>query len=565
MATYHWIITCRCGDPVEHFCKNCSNKLCSNCKVKHLENEETKHHEVVSYVEKPIVIQMARLLCSKHVDKECIYWCEKCIYPACMICVTSTHKGHDLTDIEIIIKEKIKTAQNKLQKLESNSLEWGSHLEGATKITSEYDNQVETIKNKLEDRAEEFHNKINEILDHSKKQLAEMQAELRTILQKQVQNASDGLEKVKQEIKDCEDTLREGDVKKLLQYETENGEENNNLPPELSQFMPPDFTTGTIDTKSLTVMFGDVCQNKAVSPPPPQIPPISPVDSGFASELKELIPKPSISATFDAGHYCPSVVCVSSDRAWIKTGNQQLQLVDSEGISKDTIDTDFRFGGLVLSNKGELLMSDADNKCIRSISPDKEVQTLFYTQFTPWGLCFLQSGDIAVTFFNESRIIIYSKSGDISQELDKKLFKLPYRIAQSKVNGDLYIIDRKATNLSEPGKLIVLDASYKLRFRYSGTFIFKEPCLLDLCTDSIGHILVTDHVNHRVHILDKDGKFLHDLLTQKEGLYLPYTIDVDNQGNAWVGGSGHSANDGKVYLVKYLQKKIPTASLTQTI
>ena len=135
------------------------------------------------------------------------------------------------------------------------------------------------------------------------------------------------------------------------------------------------------------------------------------------------------------------------------------------------------------------------------------------------------------------------------------------RIAQNKINSDMYITDRNLgkdlerddnfsfSDLSSTGKVLALDKDYKVRYQYTGTGQYRNRKSFSpygLCTDNTGHVLISDHNNHRVHILDKDGQFLGDVLNwgQKE----PYNIDVDNEGNLWVG-----SRDGGVFVVKYLQ------------
>ena len=200
-------------------------------------------------------------------------------------------------------------------------------------------------------------------------------------------------------------------------------------------------------------------------------------------------------------------------------------------------------------NREIFLLPDSDNNSIMSISQDKTVHTLFKTQVgwfkpqapTPCGLCCLHSGNIAVTFADDGRVIIYSMSGKVIKELDQKLFKWPYRVAQSKVNSDLYI--------SDTDKVTALNKDYKVWYEYTGqndgTSSFSPR---GLCTDNAGHVLIADRNNNRVDILDKDGKFLQYLLTRKPGLWRPWNIDVDREGNAWVGQT-----TGEVKVVKYLQ------------
>ena len=218
-----------------------------------------------------------------------------------------------------------------------------------------------------------------------------------------------------------------------------------------------------------------------------------------------------------------------------------LQLVEPHGSVKDTLHLDFDFVDIVLSPQGDILLSDTQSNSIKLISADKMVKKLFKLQWKPSGLCYLHSGDIAVTFRDEGRVVIYSMSGKVIKELDKKLFCEPIRVAQSKINNDLYISDFSGHNV------LALDKDYRVRYEYTGQSDKGSFYPRGLCTDNAGHVLLTDWSNNRVHILDKEGKFLQYLLTGQKGLLEPYDIDVDSEGNAWVG------KWFGVKVVKYLQ------------
>ena len=183
--------------------------------------------------------------------------------------------------------------------------------------------------------------------------------------------------------------------------------------------------------------------------------------------MSQLISEPSVHSKFFSGYHLSSTVCAGFGLAWIQSDSAQLQLVDTNGSVKDTIDTDFRFVDMVLSPKGNLLLSDIDNKCIKLISADRTAHTLFKTQvgwirsqiLTPYKICHLCIGDITVTFPDDGRVVICGVSGKIIKELDKKLFRKPLTVAQNKVNSNLYISDRR--------KILALDKEY-FRYEYTG-------------------------------------------------------------------------------------------------
>ena len=374
-------------------------------------------------------------------------------------------------------------------------------------------------------------------------------------------------------------------------------EREKNILPKISTKVPPIFTPGQIDIKSLTMMFGELTKgakihsdsstdvSKDVHPSskrhpvkkvpeaaqtkaakdnePSQASPGDTLRSGSDNaipdtHLSQLISKQSQSQIF-VGYNYPLIACAGSDQAWVQVGKRKLQLVDRHGSVKDTVDTNFHFNDMVTAQQGDLLLSDSDNNCIKLVlvSHYKTVRTLFKTQvgrfksvqlLTPSGLCFLQSGDIAVSFPIEGQVIIFSMSGKVIKELNKKLFKYPFWVAQSKVNSDLYITDKTENFHTNTGKVVALDKDYRVRYEYTGQHDRESIDPSGLCTDNAGCILITDQRNCRVDIIDKDGMFLQYLLTGKQGLLGPWSIDVDRKGGAWVGECC-----GRVIVVKYLQ------------
>ena len=593
MATFNWIITCDCGNPSEHHCSTCGKNLCNTCKQTHLQNNDTRRHSVVEYTEKLTPGNLLSLLCHNHDENECVYWCQICDKAACIDCVTDSHRGHEFTKLNTIFRERRASLQKELDNLENKTLKgWKELMAEATNKTSEFLDRVNVMDQKIEERANEFHKKVDEIKETNKKELNEFKTLKLAVLHEQEKKVLEGLEKVKQKIKECEDRLRSSDMENLLEHEVTK-DDKKNLLPAIFCVKVPVFSHSQIDTKSLTEMFGqltapkpnqvaegdiqtrlgigtsnstqkfsttgmdkasnatDTMQSTATG----QTRPIQATSrdtreysSTTAVPIKRptrLIPKPSVLLTFGSGIRFPIVACVGSGKAWVQTESNKLQLVNSNGSVKATLQIDFNIGDMVPTLKGEILLTDSTNSCIKLISRERMVRTLCNLQSEPSGLCCLHSGNIAVTFGVKGRVIIHSISGEVIKELEKKMFKEPYRVAQNKVNSDLYITDGAA------GKVLALDKDFKVRYEYTGSDNRKSFCPRGLCTDYTGHVLIADYDNDRVDILDQDGLFLQYLVTAEQGLSGPYSIDVDEEGNACVGESGWFR--GCVKVMKYLQ------------
>ena len=358
---YNQAITCLCGNLATHHCNTCGDTLCFNCKITHQKSKATGHHSVVPYAEKLGPEHVSSLLCSEHNDKECLYWCEKCKRTACIECVTTIHQCHKLIKLEDMLKEKRTMLQKGLANLESGILkEWKDLLVEAKQVTADYLDKVDGVEKDLEAQAKKFHDKVEEIFKTSKQQLEVIKATNLNILHQQEKMVCEGLEKVKQEVRECEDKLRNGEVETLLQYERNHDKEKESLL-HISKVLAPVFSIGQIETKSLIEMFGKLdeqhardmkfkneikpikdtvlltIKNNAASSQKttpttteennsehPQSQKISKHVTVPTPPQRQLMSTPSVQSSFDTWYhsYNQSIVCVGSGLAWVKTGQQ---------------------------------------------------------------------------------------------------------------------------------------------------------------------------------------------------------------------------------------------------
>ena len=257
MATYNWLITCGCGSPIEYNCNTCGEKLCANCKEAHLQNSNNKHHSTTEYAKKLMPGNLSSPSCHDHNGEECICWCQTCGKAACIDCVTTSHQGHEFTKLEIILQEKRAGLQKDLKNLECVLKEWQDLMTEAGEVTSYFLSRVNRIEKELDKRAKEFHQRVDETLEKYKTQLNELKTSNLAFLHEQEKTVSDGLEKVKQEIKECEVRLRSNNIESLLAHEgTEDGKKD--VLPKLSCAIPPVLFPSQLDAKALTEMFGQL-------------------------------------------------------------------------------------------------------------------------------------------------------------------------------------------------------------------------------------------------------------------------------------------------------------------
>ena len=551
-------------------CNTCGDALCATCKVHHLKSKGTKHHKIVPYAEKLNPKYLAALLCPKHQTHGPTFWCNTCGIQICNSCIISPeHKGHEYSDITVTLSERRDAMLAEMKTLRDQRVgEWEAVLKQAKTMTTEYQSNIDKVGMDLVARAKEMHKQVENILETSQKTLQQMTTSGLAKLQQQEKYLEDKLRQMKEDVERYENQLRDADPNAVLRFEEDPGQSKEKTkPPVLDTQSPPVFVKGQIDTNAIESMFGqfsigkipqkstEVDNKPPASSEPSTQPEISSdigkttvrpsVAHSAGNGTRSLIPNPSVQHQFDVHHWLPHTACVERDLAWVQNGWKILQMEDRDGTIRKTINTDFFIYGMAVTSDGDILLTDRDNSCIKLVTKGR-ISTLFSTSWVPGGLCCLQSNDIVVTFGGDSKGVIYSSSGQIRQTLDHIQFRWPMSVSENKVNQDIYICDKEGGVFDSAGKVIAVAADGKYRYQYTGQGE-SEFTPMGICTDQMGHVLITDFDNHCVHILDQEGHFIQYILTSQHGLHKPNTIDVDKEGHVWVG------NNGCVKVARYLQ------------
>ena len=429
-------------------------------------------------------------------------------------------------------------------------------------------------------RAREMHKEVDNILTTSQKTLHKIKVSGLAKLQQQEKHLEDTINRMKQDVERYENQLRDADPNAFLEFEQDPGQNKDKTKsPTLETPPSPIFTKKQMDANAMQDIFGQLSaqvipQNSAETqqnsgqvskmskknsekPVSPQLAigktAIPPPGEQAASSVT-LIPYASVQSRFTTSNPDPHITCVGQGLAWVKTGLtlgiwSKLQLVDRSGTVRDTIRTNFNIYDVAVTSDGDLLLADNRGHCIKSVSRERETSTLFRTGGHPDGLCCLHNNDIVVACGNTREVIVYSRIGRMKQTLDHIKFSYPIDVNVNKVNQDIYVCDKAGSLLDFSGKVIAVGADYQLRYEYTGQGD-NSFSPTEVCTDHLGYVLITDHKNHQIHILDQEGHFIQYVLTSQQGLASPFTIDVDNEGYMWVGEWINLFN-GCVKVVRY--------------
>ena len=456
--------------PAKFNCNTCGDALCTTCKAYHLKSRATSDHKIVPYAEKLNPKYMAQLFCSTHRKHAPKYLCETCGVPICEACATKEHRGHKCTNIIAVLTENRDEMVDEMKMVRDNTMgEWKEVLKQAQTVTAEYLTDIGKIEKELVARAKDMHSEVDTILLSSQKTLQQMKESGLSKLQDQENYISNRLQQLQDEVQRYEDQLRDADPHTLLQFEQGKEQSKDTTKPPVLETAPVTvFTKGQNDTKAMQNMFGQLStqtfQQKSgesgekshsdSSSPNPAATAASgqtkvPSSRSISTATHTfLIPTPSVQSKFSIGLPRPFIACVNQGEAWVYTKGKTIQLVDRDGSVKNTIQIDFDINAVTATADGELLMTDYSNNRIRSVSSQKEITTLFSTTWMPHGLDCSHNKDIVVTFPRDSKVVVYSRNGQVRQTLEHIKFRCPMSIAVNKVNQDIQslVFRRESSN-----------------------------------------------------------------------------------------------------------------------
>lgn len=530
------VVLCQlCTNPVEHHCNLCRVDLCSPCILKHLA-DKTNRHEIVEFInrkEGPVLPE-----CDTHKKKRCEMYCRECCKPTCALCVTTSHKKHDITDIGEIIENKKQQIIADLTELEDVIVPKYRNLTPGVS-SAEFDKVITAIQDQED--------KICKVARHTGSKLRDEVTEQKRISEqknKEMQSLALGTEKeINKIIQNNKEVIKAYDAMTVMSYKSRNGEFKDGM--KESAMSCPNFVPVLVKEHQILDVFGKLQL---------QYSNVSDKQQGVLQLLETPVSLKEIQSPYRYKSKLWRITCEGTGKLWVSGDDGTINQIDWDGSILKTINLSENAVALSLNVQQELVFIQSwIGTKIFKYENSSVVTLLELSNWHPRGLFHTVNGNFLISMRSldeaQSRVVRYSGSIEcqviMNDKRGKPLFSVHSRLVlhlTENGNGDICIADCAGH------AVVVVNSSGILRFRYGGNEITKkrnntfEP--LHIVNDKKCHILTNNQSNNNVHIIDCDGNFIR---------YIEYPctggISVDTDHNLVVGESV----TGIIRIIKYLE------------
>lgn len=493
----------------------------------------------------------AKNACEAHPKQVYQYFCENDDVLACRLCVTDTHKGHMLTDLNEYAKSKRSELELHVGNMKKELTTFLSEKIQNDRLIDEMEHSRVNVLQNVNQKAHLLKMEVDKAKQRLEDEFDSVQNKDLLQLKSRSLIAESCIGKLQQHIQNIQSQIlsRDSDMLHWISS-TKFDPQCHTFLTELPSFIQPTeymFCSMSIDNTRMcrllgriqSVYFKDhVCKADEFQ-------------RGHAKlyrkvEFKKIVP---------CAKHVGTVFPVNDELAWIGFQRPRiLKLVSKDGTEKMSINVDFTFKDMILSTYGDIILTENKGTKMWKMTL-MGMQSLFYdaSPFQTRGMTVTKTGHILLCLWKKGsngKIIQLNPHGDIVAEYSassqgENLFCKPDRVLQN-ANDDVIVIDW------ETKSLVGLNANMKnVKFTYNGS---PSPAGLKVFTpqgmanDIYGHIYIADYENHKIHILRPDGNLLSLLDIQELEKNWPRRLAVDDANCLWIG-----CDNATVYTVNLLE------------
>ena len=463
-------------------------------------------------------------MCGEH-NVELLYYCETCDKLVCRHCLVQDHPGH-----------RQDTAKNIANTYKRKFKEVTAPIEKMNKDLSETYNNIDKIKNMMQQKSDEVDKSIDECYDGLMQKLMEQKEKVKlqakATVSGKVEEAITRLELLKLtqaevlDVKQQNDALENSSDQKILLEKAQalrHMEQITNMHEQVMNAHPIQNATMKFISNDIPLpQFGWLCSTGEPAPHKCEI-------SNLPTQVFVKDPtKFLISVKDDDGHYCYGEKQIVS----AQLDDECLQIINHKNSTYTVCFVAQRIGEMKLSifvNGMHVTESPFKVKVNRpyiTISKPIKIINNYSNLGRPWGIAFGKDGMWAVTDYSTSFVYIYDSKDELVRMIGspgKKndQFESPMGIAFDD-NNNLYVVDNQ--NLNSRIQKFDLQGNYLLRL---GEENLRNARGITIHNN---RIYVADKASKCVSVFNTDGQFCHTIKSEKH-MRTPcgVTVGVNNQ------------------------------------
>ncbi|OWF46339.1 Transcription intermediary factor 1-beta [Mizuhopecten yessoensis] len=167
---------CDSEDGVRWYGNDCQENLCDRCKETHTRGRKTKNDDVVSIGEanrqgdKPVPE-----VCKLHPGKLCDLYCSDCNLLLCSMCLSKTHKQHNLKPFEDEFSIKKQHLKEHMTAISAKIEHFKNETSERHHVTEAFNDNIDTIRKDVNIQRTKLKKEVDSIADAVLAELSSME------------------------------------------------------------------------------------------------------------------------------------------------------------------------------------------------------------------------------------------------------------------------------------------------------------------------------------------------------------------------------------------------------
>ena len=522
---------------VNSYCLDCKANICDTCKTNRIHREHKllpKTHPKVTQAR-----HQEHRQCKEHPGNQYVTFCNKCNIPCCTVCISTHHHQHSFSDIAKAANDARWDLRFYLANLEKISLPTCESVhKDLVESMTEYNNSMEEVTVKSRRRFKSLRDQLDCAEQEWMRALKDIKIQDLQEVEMVTKQTENKMDRTKNLISVCKMNLADASDIALLLFNSERPDEfslkSEKVPMslEIVQFEPSDYKLPPAQE-----LIGKVKHRNKRSNTPQKL---RSTEKGKqqSEQLDTSINRVMFVKTLE-NICCISMVHAGMNKIWVNNRKERsIQVIDENFATVSTFDTGFYVVDLAMTSPTEVLATDRLGKRVLRISDSGNVTQVCNTvPLSPRAICVNNRNQVIVGVSDDTeetnvKMVIFSRDGStVLREIQndtsgKPIFSSPLMQIKQKRDGD-YVV-----SYGDTVKCVNEEGTCK--WNYCVRELFRCD-VYGLVCDANDNIIIAETHNNKISLLGSDGKLIRTLLTEKDGIKLPWSLCLDKLGRLWMG------------------------------